>query len=335
MNYCTTSLLCLIAGSALLSLVAGNETPSALFQDFKEMYGRVYETEPEEQFRSIQFSKNMLEIDHLRKANPLATFGTNDFADRTPEENQDLTGTKVPSNLEEIPSMEFKQSSSPAPTFIDWRTKGAVTAVKNQGSCGACWAFSAVETLESHFYVKNMNLPVVTLPILSPQQLVSCDTKDSGCHGGFYNKAWNYVRSVGGIETEASYPYVGNPGGPPPNNCTFDASLVYPGLSVKKPFYIGKLNETNMAAALAAIGPFSIAVDATTWNHYKGGILTSCGTSINHGVQIVGYNMGSTPPYWIVRNSWGPKWGENGYIYLQMGTNLCGLAQYPMSVQLA
>jgi len=201
----------------------------------------------------------------------------------------------------------------PAPTanlaLVDWTGK-YTTAVKDQGYCGSCWAFSATEQLESDA-IRMLGKSY----ILSPQQCTSCDTTCSGCNGGWPSNCFNYVQKTGGIETLSQYPYSSYSG--VTGTCKAAAPYV-----VTSTGYVTVSSEANMASYVQSTGPLSICIDATTWNSYTGGIVKSCGTSVNHAVQAVGVDT-ATGGYWKVRNSWGTGWGESGFIRLAYGSNMC------------
>jgi len=217
-------------------------------------------------------------------------------------------------------------------TLVDWRQKGAVSKVKDQAQCGSCWAFSATEQIESAWF-----LAKGTLPILSPQQIVSCDKTDQGCNGGDTPTAYAYVKSAGGLESEAAYPY--SSGGGSTGTCKFKAASIVAkisGFSYATSPCSGSCktqDEATFANNVAAKGPASICVNAEAWQLYSSGVLSAkaCGgsayTDLDHCVQLVGYNKpASGKSYWIVRNSWGTSWGYSGYIYVEYGTNACGVA---------
>lgn len=225
-------------------------------------------------------------------------------------------------------------SGAELPSEIDWSTKGAVTAVKNQGSCGSCWAFSTTGSLEGRAFTATGSLPV-----LSEQQFVDCDGTDAACNGGLMDQAFDYAQKhSGGICTESSYPYTGAKGSckTPPDqqasaHCTvgLDTSLMTGWKDVD--------NSEQALAEAVSQGPVSVAVDALRFQLYSGGILTGiCGAQLDHGVLVVGYGEQSGTKYWKVKNSWGGSWGESGYIRLlkgKSGTGECGIrksASYPL-----
>ena len=212
------------------------------------------------------------------------------------------------------------------------------TPVKDQMQCGSCWAFSATETIESA-WARAGN----ALTVFSPQQIVSCDKTDSGCNGGLPTNAFDYVKGAGGMCANTAYPYTSGTG----NTGTCKSPLpALVGGTVSKWAYSSTIcqgftacveDSSAQAAALQANGPVSVALDASAWSSYTGGVMTSasCSSSprkMDHAVQLVGYNADAATPYWIVRNSWAASWGEQGYIYLAMGANTCGLFNLPAQV---
>lgn len=216
---------------------------------------------------------------------------------------------------------------------VDWRQKGAVTDVKDQGQCGSCWAFSTTEEVESQVFMKTGKLPV-----LSTQQIISCDKgSDDGCDGGDPVTAYQYIEKAGGLDSASDYPdkshISGNTG-----KCTWDKKTVakVSGFTyATKPCDKGKCknqDEDALAAALDTKGPISICVNAggNGWQNYKSGVFSKrcsgASSALDHCVQLVGYNKNGKTPYWIVRNSWNTDWGIKGYMHLEMGKNLCGVA---------
>jgi C1A family cysteine protease len=154
--------------------------------------------------------------------------------------------------------------------------------------------------------------------ILSPEQIVQCDTYSFGCDGGMPEWAFEYVTKAGGLETEADYPYTSGENGVT-GTCHSDKSK----FKVTVTSFTQIRGESNMAAYVQSTGPLSVVVDANTWGSYTGGILKRCGSSINHAVQAVGVDTGAG--YWKIRNSWGADWGENGFIRIAYGQNACDI----------
>jgi hypothetical protein len=228
-------------------------------------------------------------------------------------------------------------------TSVDWRTNAnIVTPVKNQGGCGSCWAFSAVESMEGSYGMK-YNKQV----ILSTEQLVDCDLKDGGCNGGWMMTAWtqyfkNNARPYS--LTESQYPYsLMSPNGKQRNTCTANDALG-PVMVTNTANIAGTQTwslgvEQTVMGWLAQNGPASIAVNADGWGNYKSGIATTaslkCTQAINHGVQLVGYGTENGQDYWIIRNSWSASWGEKGFMRIARGANTCCVLCAVMGVTVA
>jgi len=297
------------------------------FTTFKLKYNKHYASKVEERKRFHTFMENMQVAAKLNKLNPNATFGISPFADLTAAEFKTYhNGNKHYANAvakhKPNPSVITKEMIKAAGQSIDWRTKGAVTAVKNQGQCGSCWAFSTTGGIEGQW-----KLAGHALVSLSEQLLVSCDTIDSGCNGGLMDDAMDWiVKDNGGhLVSEASYPYVSGDGTAPrcdrKNNKDVASITGHHDLPH---------NEADMAAWVYSHGPLSIAVDATSWQTYSGGIMTNCiSQQLDHGVLIVGFDTNNKPPYWIIKNSWSATWGEKGYIRVEYGKDECLITSYP------
>ncbi|KFO81815.1 Cathepsin S, partial [Cuculus canorus] len=209
------------------------------------------------------------------------------------------------------------------PDAVDWREKGCVTEVKNQGACGSCWAFSAVGALEAQMKLKTGNLVS-----LSAQNLVDCSTTQGnrGCSGGFMTKAFQYIIDNQGIDSEESYPYTGQDG-----VCQYQPSARAATCSLYVELPYG--NEEIMKDVVGSTGPVSVAIDASlpSFFLYKSGVYDDpqCSQTVNHGVVVVGYGTLSNKDYWLVKNSWGVDFGEDGYILMARNSgNLCGIASY-------
>jgi len=220
--------------------------------------------------------------------------------------------------------------SSPAaggnPASIDWRehSPAVLTPVKDQGRCGSCWAFSAVEQIETDVAMAEGHLYT-----LAPQQVVSCDHSDLGCNGGNTETAYKYVAKEG-LEAESSYPYKSGRSGRD-GRCEYSAPKTVVKIESYKTVSHSAYSEGKMLTQIQK-SPISVCVDAQKWQTYKRGVLgKSCGNKLDHCVQAVGYNQ--QQGYWIVRNSWNTDWGVKGYIYVKEGMNACGIAKDATIVQ--
>merc|ERR1712048_1247909 len=225
-----------------------------------------------------------------------------------------------------------------APDRLDWVEKGGTSAVKDQGGCGSCWAFSATQGIESAGFMSSGSLP----PALSTQQIISCDKVDLGCSGGDIKSAWDYVKQAGGLDTNEDYPDTSKDTDKSGTCKVFkqvvkvtDAAFAVPPCDGEHDPNCNNVQESDLMAALNSFGPLSVCINAD-WNNYRDGILTTTCTGkywdLDHCVQLVGYDTTGETSYWKVKNSWQARWGEDGYIRLPMGTNACGIADEAMYV---
>jgi cathepsin F len=293
------------------------------FEDFKKRFGVQYKNMLEESYRFNVFEDNLETIKFLQEHElGTATYGVTQFADLTPDEFRKRHLTPAWDQSEDRRLVPAKIPKVTLPTDYDWRHYNAVTSVKNQGSCGSCWAFSVTGNIEGQWAIQKKKL----VP-LSEQELVDCDKLDSGCNGGLPSYAYTEIQRLGGLETETDYPYKGRD-----ESCELKTQDI-------RVYINGSLNiskdENEMAAWLYKNGPMSIGINAFAMQFYFGGVshpwkIFCSPDSLDHGVLIVGYGIeksiifGDTP-YWLVKNSWGTWWGEKGYYLVYRGDGTCGL----------
>jgi len=309
------------------------------WRDFKRTHNKTYETSEEEQMRFHIFVDNHRKIDEhnsdYRAGRKTYEVGMNKFGDMTNDEFRSRVNGFKRALMDRDDSAP-RGSTFLAPHYVqipaskDWRESGYVTHVKDQGHCGSCWAFSAVGALEGQHFRKNK-----TMVELSEQNLVDCSQAfgNQGCNGGLMDNAFNYVKSNKGIDTESSYPYEAKD-----DRCRFQKQNV--GAEDTGYVDITAGDENALVTALATQGPVSVAIDASheSFQFYKKGVYfePECSPSaLDHGVLAVGYGVAPEgDKFYIVKNSWGTGWGEDGYIRMARDkNNHCGIASvasYPL-----
>jgi C1A family cysteine protease len=304
-----------------------------LWNDFKAKYGKTYSGDTEESSKRAVFLDNLRLADARNEKerllnNTVSVHGITKFFDLTPEGfgSRYLNPTVMTARQQLIDAGANGETRGTAVIphdpkatlgLVDWSTT-LTTPVRDQGYCGSCWAMSVAEQLESDA-MRMLGKSYV----LSPEQIIQCDTSSQGCNGGLTENAFAYVQKAGGIEQDKDYPYSSTQG--VTGKCQVKSDLFVVGVSS----YTTLKGEGSMASYVQTTGPLSICVDSTVWTTYSSGILSMCGQSVNHCVQAVGVDA-SSDGYWKVRNSWGTNWGENGYIRLAYGKNTCGLSFDPI-----
>ena len=351
-----------LAVSLLLSPAIAAASPVVMatsddkqWEHFKQKFNKHYKDKADEAARRSLFEVSKSRVSALNKINREHgmgdAFGVNWMSDRYPHE-QYKKGFHRPTDF--VPSAPvYAEAPQRSPQSVDWRLTEAVTPIKNQGQCGSCWAFSATEAVESQAILKSGGKADMTL---APQQIASCAPPTGqygcqGCNGGFTEGAYEYLKTVPGLANGFYIPY---------GQSLTEQTQTLPCPTAKVQQMNGEMKQltggfaavsgyhyavkpcTGMCTgehqdlkALAAAlekSPVSVCVNAGAWNDYTGGVMSAaaCGpmgaSSQDHCVMAVGFNAKAPTPYWIVRNSWASTWGEDGYIYLEMSKNTCGLA---------
>jgi len=327
---------------------------AAKFAEFKRNHGKFYKNQAEESRRLAIFKENLAFIarhnmDFLSGRETFSV-GINKFTDLTNSEYR----TRHLAEMVESPNIRlnyqcpvnFQATGSALPENVDWRSTMnpkntvAVTEVKDQGSCGSCWSFGTAATFEGAQCLAG-NKDCDSWKGASEQQLVDCGGKDNndlghyydnGCNGGWTDNGLYYIQTTGYLEDFESYPYVSGQT-QKPGNC--QASATGSSGSISNCGATVKNSESDLKAGLAEVGPMGIAIDAggLAFQLYSSGVYTSStcsSTKLNHAVTAVGYGTENGVDYWIVKNSWGTGWGDDGYVLMRRNYgNMCGVAATP------
>jgi len=311
------------------------EIVDRMWTQFSKAEGLVSSSNLPDNLRKGNFERNIQKIiEHNSQVDKTYLKGISPYSDLSDEQfkqhfkigaPQDCSATNKKKSNKKVNLEELPKS-------WDWRDHNGVSPVKNQGNCGSCWTFSTVGALEAHSLIKYGSF----VP-LSEQQLVDCAQafNNNGCDGGLPSQAFEYVMYAGGLSTENTYPYFAKD-----RNCTVERDtfeLKVLGGSVN----ITEGDELELQAAIYKKGPVSVCFDCEDdFLGYKSGVYTSktCKNSnkdVNHAVLAVGYGTENGLDYWLIKNSWGTKWGDHGYFKMQRGVNMCGVAlcnSYPKEV---
>jgi C1A family cysteine protease len=295
------------------SNLSGNALESE-FQSFMAQYGKSYNSQAELDFRMKVFKENMEEAAYLQSLNPKARFGATKFSDWTKEEFSRLL-TEYSDDLGDYIEEYTKTSSDTTPkTWVKDFEK-----IQNQGSCGSCWTFAAAATYEAYRSIRGEKQVK-----LAEQELVDCVPACSGCNGGLANLAYDWLVQ-NEFCTEKSYPYEARDA-----SCRKSSCQSVDTLSNDKGSGLVTVGEPGIISKIQNDGPVSISVDASVWHNYQGGVLQNgCGMQTNHAVVVVGLDNHDGVDHWVIRNSWDKQWGEKGYMWMEIGKNLCNIERRP------
>ncbi|KAI8421371.1 hypothetical protein MSG28_009451 [Choristoneura fumiferana] len=338
---CVAVLLCLVAAATAVSFF---DLVREEWNAFKMEHNKTYESKEEDKFRMKIYAENKHKIarHNQRYEQGQVTFRLkqNKYGDLLPHEfvhTMNGYNRTVKHNKGLLSGRAAARGATfltPAhvtfPEQVDWRKKGAVTEVKDQGKCGSCWSFSSTGALEGQHFRKSG-----FLVSLSEQNLIDCSASygNNGCNGGLMDNAFKYIKDNGGIDTEKSYPYEAKD-----DKCRYDAKNS--GADDVGLVDVPAGAEDKLMAAVATVGPVAVAIDASqeSFQFYSDGVYydENCSsTNLDHGVLVVGYGTDEAGgDYWLVKNSWGRSWGDLGYIKMARNRdNHCGIAtaaSYPL-----
>nr|XP_020463114.1 cathepsin O [Monopterus albus] len=289
------------------------------FDSFRELFHRRYDVNSEEfNRRHLYFQDTMKRHKYLNSfsaAPHSAKYGINQFSDLSQKEFRELY---LRASTARAPSFSGLKTEG-LPARFDWRDKAVVSPVQNQQACGSCWAFSVVGAMQSVHAIEGS-----TLERLSVQQVLDCSYKNEGCNGGSTLQALDWLKQTRvKLVLESEYSYKAKTG-----ICHY-FSQSHGGVALKN-FTAHDFGgqEKAMMGQLVECGPLVALVDAVSWQDYLGGIIQHHCSShwSNHAVLVVGYDTTGDIPYWIVQNSWGTSWGNEGYVYIKIGDSVCGIA---------
>ena len=333
-------LLLFVAVVATAQTVSFSDLVREGWATFKVKHNKNYQSDTEDTLRMKIYMENeymiakhnrnyeMMKVSYSMKMNKYGDMLHHEFVNALNGFNKS-TNTEFSSQRQPVGAAYIEPANVKVPDAVNWREQGAVTEIKDQGHCGSCWAFSATGALEGQLFRRSGDLVS-----LSEQNLIDCSGKygNRGCKGGLMNYAFQYVKDNGGIDTEISYPYQAVVG-----KCRYNVSNV--GASDIGFVNIPKGSEEKLKIAVATVGPISVAIDASlqSFHFYSKGIYDEPDCSpekLDHGVLVVGYGTENEQDYWLVKNSWGADWGDNGYVKMARNkNNQCGIAtmaSYPL-----
>jgi len=317
-------IIVLFAFAGFASAAFKADTLAPMWSAWKNQHKKTF-TAAEEATRFGIFVENFNKIHRLNSQSSDVQYAVNKFAHLTATEFKQLYASgSFPETQRQESRLSIPRPAA-LPDSVDWRNKGAVTPVKDQGQCGSCWAFSTTGALEGFNFVKTGELLS-----LSEQQIVDCATDNYGCQGGWMTKALTYA-ATNGVELESDYPYTAVDG-----KCKYAKKKAH---SVNSGYEAVTAKSSDSLKAALVNTPVSIAIEADqdVFQFYKSGVISAgCGANLDHGVLAVGYQKVGVLEGFIVKNSWGADWGVDGYVFistiqqLNNGQGACGILAQPV-----
>ncbi|XP_057379769.1 uncharacterized protein LOC130702116 [Daphnia carinata] len=316
--------------TAIVFAAAGDLEDELNWQSYKAKFQKKHHSKDEAR-RKANFIKRQRQIEKHNKENKEWEMGNNQFSDMTDEERRAILGAKPDIRKERSFNPGYPIEDRALPISIDYRSDKCMQPVKDQASCGSCWSFATVVPLEFNT-CKKTGTPVA----LSEQMLVDCDPYNHGCNGGDYTQAWQFIKEKGGIMINSSYPYVSG-ATQTKGTCKFSSSSIAARVS-SYGWTMPYPNATVSMQYLQSNGPLPSAMRVLdSLYQYKTGVYSDSAciltdeNLVDHAVVIVGYGTTTTTPaipYWIVRNSWGTTWGNQGYMAIKRGVNMCNIESW-------
>ncbi|XP_003798729.1 cathepsin W isoform X1 [Otolemur garnettii] len=313
-----------------------------VFKLFQVQFNRSYSNPAEHSRRLDIFAHNLAKAQQLQEEDlGTAEFGMTSLSDLTEEEFGKIFGHQKA--VGEVPRMGRKvgseQQGETLPRTCDWRNKaGIISRIKNQENCKCCWAMAAADNIEALWGIKYHQSVEVSV-----QELLDCNRCGDGCQGGFVWDAFITVLNNSGLASEKDYPFKASV---KTHRCLANK---YRKVAWIQDFIMLEDNEHKIAQYLATHGPITVTINMKLLQHYKKGVIkakpTTCDPQlVNHSVLLVGFGAETvssqshlrphrSTPYWILKNSWGAHWGEEGYFRLHRGSNSCGITKYPFTAR--
>ncbi|CAG4972955.1 unnamed protein product [Colias eurytheme] len=294
----------------------------AIFEQFNRKFNKDNENDKSD-YRFEVFKQNLAKINELNEKSNVKSYGITQFTDLTFKEFSDYY-LGIRGNITYENAVKYVPSGLKGPDSLDYRKIGYVTEIKDQKRCGSCYAFSSIGNIEGQ-YAKVHNTKAISL---SEQQIVDCDRTSHGCYGGWPHNVFNSLAAEGGSMREEEYPYAGVQG-----QCRVDGSRIAARVTGGQQLQIS--DEAGLKDALVQYGPLSVVIGVNREFMLLRGKsvfkpMTSCQEG-PHAVLLIGYGNDGIDDYWLLKNSWGTTWGDQGYYRMVMGQHACNIGDYAAS----